>query len=123
MSELITLHLNVFVPGFELIERGFEHLEHTLPGNVVRLGFVTVLGPRSPVSVEDDCLLPHGDHAIDAVQEAAINQLVDQHPGLGVQRLLRGGLVLLVAQPVLPLVLTLAEVADLVVDLAAHLQN
>ena len=107
----------------ELIERGFEHLEHTLPGNVVRLWFVTVLGPRSPVSVEDDRLLPHGDNPIDAVQEAAINQLVDQHPGLGVQRLLRGGLVLLVAQPVIPLVFTHAEVTDLVVNLAAHLEN
>ena len=48
---------------------------------------MTHLGPGSPVSVEDDRLLPGGDCAVDAVQEAAIDQLVQQHPGLGVQRL------------------------------------
>ena len=48
---------------------------------------MTHLGPGAPVSVEDDRLLPGGDRAVDAVQEAAIDQLVQQHPGLGVQRL------------------------------------
>ena len=115
-------HPDVFVPGFELVERSFEHLEHALLGHVVRLGPVAVLGPGAAVRVEDDGLLAHGDDAVDAVEQPAIDQLVDQHPGLGVQRLLRRGLVLLVHQSVLPLVLPDTEVAHLVVHLVADLE-
>ena len=78
-------HPDVFVPGFELVERSFEHLEHALLGHVVRL--LSLLGPGPPVCVEDDGLLPRGDDAVDAVQDATVDKLVQQHSGLRVQSL------------------------------------